>query len=443
MKPQTGFAVLLFLFCSFAVQPEKLRCHKTLTAEELNEDFNILVTTLQEAHPDLYRVNSKTVFDAEIAKIRAELKTGKTYLEFLRLIAPLFTTIGDINVQWSHAKDFIDYRNKNIALFPVLFHIDSGRFITDSYGLEVPQHSEILSINGVAMSNYLALNRPLLPIDGKITTVQDRWLEEYFAKHHANFWEQPDSFQVQYSNPHFGENTVWVKPSEYDMVLGSVTYEKGVKIKGDVAILTWPECWPNSLSRNSDQLKADFLEIKNSACKKLIIDMHGQFSQEATGMEYGQNLFSFLIDKPQQYLVDYKTRDTSRFTFRKHMLKIPAQAAKIGTGKVQPAPDNFTGEVYILADGWTNQARGFFCAALQNRPNTFYAGEECGASTFGTNCCPLQLLLPNSGISVSIPTAQYLLDKKDYKSVHGPVVTMPVKMHLHNPAGELRSIITH
>jgi hypothetical protein len=190
--------LLFFALCAFAPTPHaNWKPYTTFTSKQLNEDFEILVTTLKEAHPDLYRVNSKSVINRRLAHIHEEIKSDKTYLEFLTLLAPLFTEIGCIRTQWGHSADYIRYRNENVPLFPIKIKIESGRFFIDeNYSSDSTLGSgiEIMKFNGESPSHYLKKNYGLLPTDGRIKSIQLRWLEKYYPNHHSNFWERPSFF---------------------------------------------------------------------------------------------------------------------------------------------------------------------------------------------------------------------------------------------------------
>lgn len=423
----TGYSLLLFLFlCSFGNTPEKLRCHKTFTPDQLQEDFNILVTTLQEAHPDLYRVNSRKHIDSCILSIRSELTTDKTYLEFLRLIAPLFTEIGDINTQWGHSPEYIAYRNANIPLFPLRFRIAHGSFAVIDSGA-APGLS-IVELDGESVSNYMDKNYPLLPIDGKIQTVQWRWLETYFPQHHSNFWAQPDTFHLSVSSYATSDLTDAIAVAS-KAVSAAVNPSIGpsISLSDGMALLRIPRFAETESVSGNEFLEQVFQLIYDKKIDTLIVDVSGSANDGFAGMPYGKNLYSYFIDEPSTYVSQLRQDAGKVYTHDKHIKQHGAIAGNTVLGIVQPSPLAFHGTVYVIANGWTSNARGYFCAMMQQRGNTLFAGEECGACTFGMNSCALLLVLPNSDLRITIPTAQYITNGKNYNSLHGPPVYYPLE----------------
>lgn len=439
MKPSHVGLLIFLLCCAFGSEPQKLRCHKTFTPDQLQEDFNILVTTLQEAHPDLYRVNSKKHIDSCIAHIRNQLTTSKTYLEFLKLIAPLFTEIGDINTQWGHSPEYIAYRNANIAVFPTHFRVGQNPFVVTDSG--ITKGVSIIEIDGEPLSDYLEKNYSLLPIDGKIRSVQWRWLESYFPQHHSNFWSQQEVFHLTVATAASDLSFITVEAQKmrpYTVISNNVpVFSK----TGGIAMMNIPRFVGTDQGSYNEFLEQSFKQIREQKIDTLIIDLWGQANDGFAGMPFGMKLYSYLIDQPSIYVSQLKQDAKKVFTHEKFFSAHGAVAGNAVIGTVQPSPLAFQGVVYILANGWTSNARGYFCAMMDQRANTFFTGEECGACTFGMNSCALALTLPNSDLRFTIPTAQYVTNGKNYSSLHGPEVTYPLSGNQSEAMQELIGLI--
>lgn len=416
----------------------KLACHKTFSPAQLQEDFDILITTLQEAHPDLYRVNSKAVIDKRIADTRTQLNDSLTYLEFLKLIAPLFTDIGCINTQWAHAAEFIEYRNENIPVFPFDLEIRNKRFfIKTNYSLDpsITAGTEVKAINGETPGDYLVKNYALLPVDGKFRTLQDRWLEYYFLNHHSNFWEQPASFELLLEDP--GEKPykktvkALLKNEFRNTGRSQLTSPPPIRyeMKENIAVLTLETFNPDLMNTPFEPFLDSFFTMlsKEDTIRALVIDLRGK---GWGNLEYGAVLFSYLTGSSFTYIQNVKSKIDTTFSYRQHIPKLPESDTGIFRLLTLPAPHKptaFHGDVYLLTEGWTTGARGFFCSRIIGRPRTFFAGEEYGSCRFGMNDHPLTLLLPNSGITVYIPTRQLLARESDYTDVSGQVVDFPFR----------------
>jgi hypothetical protein len=387
----------------------KLACHKTFSPEQLQEDFDILVTTLQEAHPDLYRVNPKPVIDKRIASVRAQLNDSLSYLEFLKLVAPLFTEIGCINTQWSHAPEFIRYRNDSIPLFPFLLEIREKRFFVGankSGNTSIQPGTEITAINGETPGDYLVKNYALLPVDGMIRSGQDRWLERFFPNHHANFWEQPDTFNL----------SLLTREGK------ALNLEVPAKIKGNAISMTPPPVLPPFFyvkenigvltPRDREDITHEEFSLQlDSVCDWLAADsLRGLVinlrESGLSDIERWTILLRHLVDSSFTFIEKFKLDNDTALTFRSHVVLMPDTSTEILrklSVSSQPARQRFTGNIYIITDGWCTGDRGFFCSKVKDRPRTFFAGEPWGACTFGMNSDPLVLKLPHTGITASCP----------------------------------------
>ena len=423
-----------------ATDTKKLRSQQTYTPDQLAEDFRILIVTLEEAHPDLYRVTSRVDLDKRIYKIERQIKSSRSYLEFLKIIAPIFTDIGCIHTQWGHSKDFIDFRNENLRMLPLDLAIKNRRFFlkrnySNNYNLNFG--IEILEINGEKINQYLKKNYSLLPIDGKIKSIQHKWLETYFPKHHANFWDQPDTFKLlirEGDNLIYEERIAALLKNEFQDNWFKATINKRhlrFSTEDEIGYLTI-ESFNNSKIAAGGQNYNVFLDSCFNVLNKLeplalIIDLRGIGWGDVAN---GAALFSYLTSAPFTYLETVKSNQKVDFSYPENIFEMPkVKLEKLIAlcKKVQPKLACFRNDIYVIMDGSSVGAKGVFCARVKGRANTFLVGEESGGCTFGVNVNPLKLHLPNSKIQVFIPTVQMILDSENYKSTNGVKPAYPIQ----------------
>ncbi len=431
----TNFLLILLLFltsCSSSVisndEKRELKCHKTFTTGQLNEDFLILTSVLQEAHPDLYRVSSREKIDQRIEEIKEEIKESKSYLEFLKLIAPLFTDIGCINTQWGHSKSYIDFRNENIPVFSLQIDIRDNRFFIEnnfSGDPTIEPGSEIIEMNGKRMNQYLDENYPFLPRDGNIKTIQQKWLAAYFPQHHSNFWEQPDTFNLMLNdgNGNSYEKAVpaLLKNQINDNRVSTPARKNPLRFSTEegVSILTLESFNKNVLSEYNQDFESFvdscFRELKEKSMTSLIIDLRGNGWGE---INYGAHLMSYLVTEPFVYIEAVKSEMQKDYTYPEYVSvpEMNPESFRFLTQERTAQPAGFQGPVYVITDGWNVHAKGLFCAKASERAEIFFVGEECGASAFGMNINSLSLTLPHTGIHFSIPTAQIIVNSANYYS---------------------------
>ena len=443
MTPIYSISILLFsllIACSSGEsslkgQSEVLDCHKKYSSEELREDFQILTQSLRKIHPDLYRVNSKNKIDSKIKEVNGSLSDSLTYLQFLKLMAPLLTDIGCINTQWGHSREFISYRNKNIKLFPIALKVENDYFvITNNYSNNdhIKPGDKIVELNGEKVGDYLQKNYKLLPVDGRVKSLQNRWLESYFPNHHANFWEQPDTFNLKIVN----QSGVISTREVASKFKAEIELEKKKEPKRNeqplqfnivdsVAFITIKSFNANVLLSKGQDYKS-FLDSTFTVVKEkglpLVIDLKGN---SWGNLEYGALLMEYLTSSEFQYVSEGKDNKKIDSTYGKHisLLLFDDELPSKLTSLWQAKENHYSDSLFILSNGWNVNSGGLFCASLRNRENTFFLGEKPGASTFGINSNPILLTLPNTQISIYIPTQQFLLPENNYNNISGIEVT--------------------
>ena len=101
---------------------------RVYTPAELQQDFAIMKSALQEAHPGLYRYNSKEKINQLFSAMQQKLNKGMTELEFYRLATPLLADINDGHMKW-HRKDKVDdhYAFFDEGYFPVQLYFRKNK----------------------------------------------------------------------------------------------------------------------------------------------------------------------------------------------------------------------------------------------------------------------------------------------------------------------------
>jgi hypothetical protein len=410
------FLCLLFLSSlsctSVQEKPETpLHCHRNYNTIALKKELHILSTTLQEAHPSLYRYTSKEELEQHVQKLKEELeqKDSLSYLNFLEKVAKLLTKIACSNTHWSHSKAYIDYRNANIPLFPIDLKIRNKRFfVTANWSNEnaVMEGDEILEINKEKVATYLKKNYSLLPVEGQIRSLQERWLESYFPQHHSNFWEQCDTFHLRIRKPNgniqqesvIALNHETLKQRRQKRNKDSLEYEQ----RDSIAYLKIP-----SFSQDlAPFLDSVFSSINRHNTRLLLLDLRGNSWGKLTE---GQKLMRYLVGTSFKYISSYSCKNVDQFSFVEH-IQLPSSDSlfeKLNT-TISSHKNAFLGKLYLLTNGWNINAGGYFCAKIAERENTFFLGETPGNAAFGINTHPIRLHLPTSEIDIYIPLCRVL-----------------------------------
>lgn len=414
---------------------EHLKCHETYSSEQLKEDFLILITSLKELHPDLYRVSSKEKIEHRLSLIEQSISNDQSYLTFLKLVAPLLTDIGCINTQWGHASEYIKYRNENIPLFPIKFKVVKDLFIVEeswSTNKQIKKGDTIISFNGISTKNYLEKNYPLLPIDGNIKSIQHEWLSMAFPKHHTNFWEQPSHFNILVQSNDKAKQISIEALLNKDIQKINKDHSNHKKssielfFKDSIAIMR-----SNVFeSRLIDSLDSIFKVIHDRKTKTLILDIRGM-SFRPGSHQYAMELYSYLIKKPNAYAkIRNKQTNPLEFPHNKHISHLQTlnkEDSIMFCSKVYPKANSFKNQLYVISNGWNIGASGFFAAKIKNRDQTSFVGEKPGATTFGMNFKVSKLVLPNTRIEIYIPKYQLIANEKAYLDKSGISIMKQIK----------------
>lgn len=436
MKSLSILLFLLFFGChqknNTKTTASRLDCHKNFSARELEQDLDVLAISLQDIHPGFYRVTDKQTIDRKIEEIKNSLTDSVSYLQFLKQVAILLTDVGCANTQWGHSKDFIRYRNKHIKLFPLEFKIDSNQFIVSknySNNLQIKRGDKIIAINGETTKDYLLKNYELLPVDGKVRSLQHRWLESYFPNHHANFWEQADTFLLNILKKDGSESELKVA-ARYKSELAEIKQKEKIKSNSpflftiiDSIAFVKVSSFHSAYLKSKKQDLALFLDSSFSKIQKLnltlVLDVRnnswGDFRNATLLMEYlSDSTFGIAISLPKMARESY---------YYSNHIDTPATWVKPKFYKNKIRTSAYHKDLYIISNGWNVDAGGLFCARAAQRDNTYFLEEKPGMSFTGIHYNPVHLTLPNTGINVYIPTEELSLLGKGDKSIKGIQLT--------------------
>lgn len=125
---------------------------KSFSREQMVQDIDVLFSTIEKVHPNMYAVYPKQNLEKDIEKVKSELKQSGDIFYFFRQVAPLVVKLGD-----GHTNIFPPFNSPedlaNIPIFPIsvkLTYPDMGIFVRDDYTQAqntIPAEAQIISIN--------------------------------------------------------------------------------------------------------------------------------------------------------------------------------------------------------------------------------------------------------------------------------------------------------
>lgn len=452
MKKLTPYvAAILLIYCS---SNEKISVtsdiNKKFKIEDLKEDYTVLQSALEEAHPGIYRYITKEKFDALFDSLNSEIRSERTEIEFFRFISPIIAQIrcGHTSISLSH--NYRNYMTKQNKYFPLqLKFISNKAYVLKSFSSNeiIPSGSEIISINQKTISEIIEMIFKMISSDGNIQTAKYRRLDEEFSELYCQCISPTDSFEIKYIP--FGNNIV------KDEVIPAKPWEEIKKYKSSymarqkeplkfeimdnpvVAVMTIVTFIPRIIKNNYGDfygfIDSTFTLLKEKNIKNLIIDVRGNNGGD---VHYFSTVLSKFIDKPYRIAerIDVPTPKYSFLKYTQHgfffnFVNSLSYVKNEKTGRfdlkgksgwhqlINPQEPHFQGKIYMLIDGWSFSAASDFCAIAHSNAHDkiTFIGEETGGAYYGNNSGDwIKLTLPNTQIQVNIPMRYYLLAVFDY-----------------------------
>jgi C-terminal processing protease CtpA/Prc len=179
----------------------------------------------------------------------------------------------------------------------------------------------------------------------------------------------------------------------------------------------------------TDSLESYFKSIKDSNVQNLIIDLRGHLGLIEDC--HPSILYSYFVDKPFRFYEYMRVKSNNYQVFDKDFTYAPYATSlkeikeeyfdklkrtsdgyflwegEPCSGLNGPAKYLFEGNVYILVNGFTFSASADFASKMSQLSNVTIIGQETGGAkdSFVSGFMP-RLILPNSGITVRVPTWQ-------------------------------------
>ena len=444
------FSLSIIIFGCANQQPEtttEKQNEALFLVKQLQEDFNVFRTTLEETHPGLYSFVSQDSMNYYFDQAYAKIDHPITKDEFFRLLSPLIRmtydehTSLDFSYKYDSLQKFMPIKIRWVNNIPYVWK----NLLNNP---DIIEGSEITSING---KNPLDIFKEMKSVYRNGTT--DETLEyDVYSLHfdylYASFFEQPDSFHLTAINPSTKKEYTINSPAilktdtlhfipVYKMAeeycKKDTCYRFSLDKQNDYAKMTISGLSDYEMqSANIDfnkQLSEDFKIINANKINNLIVDLRYCFGGDP---RYGASLLSYLSNKPFQIFDSLSSRLIKIPTYSKcisdiaetesktwpNMLEISKNISKknqIGnyyTGFrdsiFQPKKNGFKGNVYLILNSDIHSAGAVTAALFDYYSNAIIVGSPtAGPYNSGNAIETIYLTLPNTKIGVDIPLFHY------------------------------------
>ncbi len=382
------------------------------TPEQIAEDIDYMINTMESVHPNLYDYVDQTNFKSSKDSIISSINTPITRIDLFLKTSPLISSLKDGHTRiYFPSEECTYYLEEEQNFIPFLIKIINDKIYMDTcIQCGSVQGNEITSINGVDCSQMLQDFRNMT--SGEKTSFKDRLIENNFQKYYRLLNGPYDSFEIEYYPKDGKTRTSILKTIRYDEYKKMrnarnhfeqyYTYKKLNQHTGLIEF--------NSF-QNAEEfktfLKETFTKIKTDSIQNLIIDIR----KNGGGNSYlGDLLISYIWTKPYRMFakVDIKQSEHNQ-SYRSIKERIFGNNNdSIITINVDPhKPNNkkndliFHGNVYVLTSEYTFSSATDFAAAIKD----YKMGEIIGSETGGLATCYgdiLSFVMPNTKLMFGV-----------------------------------------
>ncbi|MEG1668083.1 S41 family peptidase [Chryseobacterium sp.] len=449
--------ILSFASCTSVKKYNEQRS-SIIPPEKLREDVDFAYQKLQEMHPNLNWYISKKELDLKFDSLKSTINKPLTPTQFYFKLQPVIAQIREghlslkIPAKRFSKKEIKALKNKKGLFGRFEYHVvdDHLYFIENKDSIQsIKPGTELLSINGVSIADYLKKYRELISSDGYNSTFYPYYLKDVFfnffvaekgildsAKIETLYEDEKQTLVLKRESKNKTEiekekidkkRTAEKKLNDY--VASTSSYNRNFKFLDKDSTMAYMKIKSFSRIFSDKFYKESFAKIKNAGSSYLIIDIRENYG----GSLYEINqLYSYLA--PEPFVLIKPSQLTSRVSplktnyFRKsnplqYTLKSLAypgyffyQTLNVYKGKdgiayykmkenksTKPKQDAFKGKVYVLINGGSFSASSIISSKLKFDKRVILVGEETGGANDGTVAGFYSYQqLPNSKIDLPI-----------------------------------------
>lgn len=399
-----GTAMVFVLFGYFGKRVQVSNANtKVYSLTALRNDLNQLEDILLYQSPLYYSDREELEHAFEL--VRTQLKEGMTEEEFYRIINPLVVKVECGHTNLSISKALQKNREENAKFFPITVQVE-GKTLVDQNTKET-----IISINGVPSEKIITTLLQNISRDGDNLAGAYYILNLSFATKYYDFIGQPNEFLIEYKKSDgtietktvmavyekkYNTNAWELRMDEYD----NVEYYSSA-FDQEVATLRI-RFFKESDQSFSSFLKDFFSEVQSRSCKKVIIDVRGNFGGDP---RMAKELLSYLVTQPFDYFASNATLLEKIVGYDK---------------KVVPKADFIPFDSELWIDGACFSTCGHFAAIYQSLNLGTIKGTPTGGGSICTDGAK-NIVLYETGMRLHYATRVYKVNAScDFTNVVCP-----------------------
>jgi hypothetical protein len=442
------FSACLFLafvvvcVCPSTAQTPAAAHQKQFAPQQLIEDVDFYVKTLEETHIDPFVHISQKEFRARADGIKSRVaKQGAmTQQEFWLLFAPLVSSVQDGHTVVVEPRFFIP--NNPTKYLPVRAAYLNGELVVQHSVADekVAKGSVITSVNGLKGADVI---RKLSLYVFGVEKERTRGAAEWLWVGAAEVLGRPETFALTFNDGTRAEVRGLTaseiisreRAANFNPTPGRDSPLELKFLEGDIAYLN-STTFSHDLEKFRGLLKDIFTRIKESGAKSLVIDVRGNTGGHSA---LGDALLDMFNARPYKtYTMSWKRSLQYAEMMKRDGAKIPDHYSDLKPGGVYvskpstvrpPAnPLRFGGRVYVLSGRRTFSSAQMFLGLIKDNKLARVVGEETDTPA----CFPGELYafnLPNSRLRVT-SSVKYWVPPGGCKGARGVVPDVPVTERL-------------
>lgn len=403
------------------------------TSKELKEDFNFMIRTMEEVHPNLYYAVDKDTFEKESNTLRNSIKKPMSAVDFYKITAPLIAKLEDGHTSLRLPFISIDkYMQQGGKIFPYAISIKDNKLwiVKDTTNKNsIPVGAEILSINNIKSSDII--NGSLKYISGEKANFRIKILESYLPFMYWTLYGKSETYTIEYSINN-NKQIVTIDGATYNGINAYMEYTgKSQDTAKNYSFYTIPEINTGVIDFRSFTdfaafekfLDNTFGEINKNKLSNLIIDIRENGGGNSS---LGDLLTCYITDKnftsysrvdekgSKQIIDRYKAKVASVQVSEDGNSAVISNGSyynKITVGAINTSyseectpyyvKNKFKGNVYLLTSSYTFSSATDFAAIFNDYKLGTIIGEETGglATSYGD---VYSFQLPNTKLEAGV-----------------------------------------
>lgn len=406
---------------------------KVYSPEDLKSDLVFLKLQLENKHPNLYLYSDKKQIESAFDSIASNIKQAMFELDFYKQLSLISSIIKDGHTVILPSEGTRAYHNANSKFLPYKLRLCNNSLFVEQVlrdDMRLVEKTEITAINGVNSQEIIAQLTARLPRDGYNQSYPNWIIDHYFKEYYAFIFGHPQQFVIQYKiNEHSTIDTMqalskqqinYFQQQKYFQQSAMPKPHEGITYEAfpahNYACLTIKDFHHEVLTKEYKQnfkteIKNAFEKLRAASIENLILDLR---NNQGGSIKYGAFLLSYLINKDFRVLEHYYKVANSSGQL--------CSTAGEAQGIYKPKDLCFKGRLFVLINGGSFSNSGIVASALRSQTNAIFVGQETGGNNKVLAGYIHKCILPNTKITVEIPTKQYLLNEQLALSGQG---TMP------------------